>query len=806
MAILNNSNAISSGGYDINNSLRLRQSASAYLNRTFGSTYTDKTKSTVSFWVKRGVINYTNGQTVMWYNASGASGNFTFAGGGAGGSLVNDCFVISNRNATTGASDYTLQTTQLFRDPSAWYHIIVVYDTGQATSSNRIKIYVNGNQVTAFTTATYPSQNYQTTAFLGGNSAAHIIGYGAIAGPTEYFDGYLADFNFIDGSAKTPSDFGETDTTTGVWKPKAYTGTYGTNGFYLKFSDIATTSGSNAGLGKDFSGNTNYWTTNNISVTAGTTYDAMIDSPTLTSATVGNYCVWNPLLSGTKLSTSNGNLNYASATTGASEHMIGTFMMPAAGKWYFEVTPTSFNTADGSCRIGISRNGSTDDSNLIVYNATGNFETYGVTDSAPNTYTQNDIIGVAVNFDADTVTFYKNNTSEGSKSFGSSDEFVPYVRFFRNSGTMTGVANFGQRPFAYTPPTGFVALNTYNLPDSTIKKGNTVMDATLYTGTGASLSVTNAGAFKPDFVWVKGRSGATDHAWYDSVRGTTKQIESNTTTAETTEAQGLTAFGTSGFTVGTLAQMNTSAATYVGWQWQAGQGSTSSNTSGSITSTVSVNTTAGFSVVTYTGTGANATVGHGLGVAPRFIIVKQRGTSGGGDGNWLVGSTAGIGWTGRLILNGTFANEVNSTHWNNTAPTSTVFSLGTSGNVNGNTGSYVAYCFAAISGYSAFDSYTGNGSADGPFVYTGFRPKYLLIKVTSAVEDWMIFDSARGPYNANAIFLRADTADTGGSDVPVDFLSNGFKLRSTALATNSSGNAYIYMAFAENPFKNALAR
>jgi hypothetical protein len=243
--------------------------------------------------------------------------------------------------------------------------------------------------------------------------------------------------------------------------------------------------------------------------------------------------------------------------------------------------------------------------------------------SGKATYATNDVIGIALDTDAGTIEFFKNGYSQGVISQGLTGHYLLCCISWKLVLTHVYCINFGQRPFSYTPPTGFVRLNTYNLPDSTIIKGNTVMDATLYTGTGASLSVTNAGAFKPDLVWVKGRSGATDHALYDSVRGTTKQIESNTTTAETTEAQGLTAFGTSGFTVGTLAQMNTSAATYVGWQWQAGQGSTSSNTSGSITSTVSVNTTAGFSVVTYTGTGANATVGHGLGVAPRLVIVKS---------------------------------------------------------------------------------------------------------------------------------------------------------------------------------------
>jgi hypothetical protein len=336
------------------------------------------------------------------------------------------------------------------------------------------------------------------------------------------------------------------------------------------------------------------------------------------------------------------------------------------------------------------------------------------------------------------------------------------------------------------------------------------MDATLYTGTGASLSVTNTASFKPDLVWVKSRSAATDHAWYDSVRGTTKQLESNTTTAETTEATGLTAFGSAGFTVGALAQMNTSAATYVGWQWQAGQGSSSSNTNGSITSTVSVNASAGFSVVTYTGTGANATVGHGLGVAPQFIIVKQRSSTNG----WLVGNSFLLtpnanAWINYLQLQTTDAGAGATVVWNSTAPTSSVFSIGTANGTNQSGQTYVAYCWTPIAGYSAFGSYTGNGSADGTFVYLGFRPKLIIIKnTTTAGTNWFTHDTSRALYNADQLVLLPNdsTAELNNSAYALDELSNGFKIRTTDQQLNGSGQNFIYMAWAENPFKNALAR
>jgi hypothetical protein len=331
------------------------------------------------------------------------------------------------------------------------------------------------------------------------------------------------------------------------------------------------------------------------------------------------------------------------------------------------------------------------------------------------------------------------------------------------------------------------------------------MAATTYTGTGAALSVSNAVnsvSFQPDFVWVKGRSGATDHALYDSVRGTTKQLESNTTTAETTEATGLTAFGSAGFTVGALAQMNTNTATYVGWQWKASNAAAVTNTSGTISSQVSANPTAGFSIVTWTGTNANATIGHGLGVAPAMYITKQRSAT----GNWFVYHSS-VGATKGLFLDLTNAATTN-TYFNNTAPTSTVFSIGSSvGGLNASGVTQVTYCFSEIAGYSKFGGYTGNGSANGPFVYLGFRPRMIMTKRTDAASQWYILDTARDLYNCTANLLFPNTSAAESSNTGnYDELSNGFKLRSTNTDNNANGGTYIYMAFAENPFTYSLAR
>jgi hypothetical protein len=300
---------------------------------------------------------------------------------------------------------------------------------------------------------------------------------------------------------------------------------------------------------------------------------------------------------------------------------------------------------------------------------------------------------------------------------------------------------------------------------------------------------------------MKGRSGATNHALYDSVRGTTLDLVSNSTAAETTQTTGLTTFGAAGFTVGALAKVNTSAATYVGWQWKAG-GTAVSNTAGTITSSVSANTTAGFSVVTYTGTGSNATVGHGLGVAPSMIIVKQRSAV----QSWPVYHVSN-GAANVVYLDLTNATA-SSTAWQSTTPAATVFSIGTSAATNTNAATYVAYCWAPVAGYSAFGKYTGNGSADGPFIYTGFRPRWIMFKRTdTAGYNWHILDTSRSVSNAETLELYANLSDAETAYYSVlDGVSNGIKVRNADASVNASSGTYIYAAFAENPLKYANAR
>jgi len=329
-----------------------------------------------------------------------------------------------------------------------------------------------------------------------------------------------------------------------------------------------------------------------------------------------------------------------------------------------------------------------------------------------------------------------------------------------------------------------------------INKPNEYFNTKLYTGNGTSQSVTGVG-FQPDLIWVKERSSTSSHQLVDAVRGVYRRLIPNGTNAESDDSgspNDFNSFDSDGFSILAGGAVNENSQTYAAWNWLAG-GTGVSNTDGSITSTVSVNTTSGFSIVSYTGTGANATVGHGLGVAPKMIIVKSRS----GVFNWGVYHES-IGNTKYLELNETTATQTSSTLWQNTTPTSSFFSLGSNNTVNQSSGTYIAYCFAEKKGFSKFGSYVGNGSADGTFIYTGFKPAMVIFKNASTVTNWGIVDNKRDDDNVVKARLFPNLSDTEASNLDIcDFTSNGFKLRITDSQFNGSGNTMIYMAFAENP-------
>jgi len=373
--------------------------------------------------------------------------------------------------------------------------------------------------------------------------------------------------------------------------------------------------------------------------------------------------------------------------------------------------------------------------------------------------------------------------------------------------------DFGQG--GYSPSqTGYKALSTANLATPAILDGTAHFQPTLYTGDGSvrSIDQTENSTFQPDMVWIKNRSQADPHMLIDATRGVTKELNPDTYTPETTDANGLTSFDSDGFGLGTGAGgYNDNTESFVAWQWLAGGGAGSSNTDGTInTTTTTVNTTAGISIGTYTGTGVAATIGHGLGVAPDFVICRERSGDGVG-GQWYVYSignkTSPAPEDGYLAMNEPQPANDNATTWNDTAPTSTVFTIGTNDDINEADSLYVCYVFAGIEGFSKFFKYTGNGDADGTFVYTGFKPAFILIKRTDASTapggetDWVMYDSQRSPYNEidDQLIVNRTAAETTGSD-ELDFLANGFKLRTADMFVNASGGNYIFMAFAEYPF------
>ena len=795
--------------------------ASTYLSRTLSASPTNQKIVTYSFWAKRsnlGIYAYNLvGNTSAPYVTIGFLNDDTFS------------FIVN-----AGAGGTGLTTTAKYRDTSAWYHAVCVLDTTQATSSDRMKIYINGVQITDFASASYPAQD---STWNINTNVEHGVGGSSVI---QDFDGYMAQVYFIDGQALDASYFGVTDST-GIWKPKAYSGSYGNNGFYLKFSNSGD-------LGADSSGNGNDFTKSGNGVQRK-------DTPSNVFATWSNITDANS----SNIIFSKANLKAQQNLDDSYKRVVSTIPFPKTGKWYYElkadVTGTSgrwfmagIGTYKSIMAISAGFPGSNADGNIGIgsrYDGTGYLikNTVNVRTGNELRAYSGDIIRMAVDRDNNKIWIAYNGNNwfaTSSSNDASSDpatgayesttistntdeDWFLYVTMTSSSFTVSsnsGSSGFtvsssnadgnGYGNFEYAPPTGYLALCTKNLAtvlSPTINDGSQHFNTVLYTGTGATRSVTGVN-FQPDWTWIKKRSNVSDHRIFDSNRGATKSLKSNATQAEGTETTALTSFDSDGFSLGTDDYTNGSGSTFASWNWKSNGGTTSSNTDGSITSTVQANTTAGFSVVTWTGNAtAGATVGHGLGVKPNMIIIKNRTDA----ENWWVGHS-GLGGSTPfasgyyLFLNSTNAVATNNTSFCNAEPTSTVFKAGGSTSadnmINGSGDNMLAYCFAEIEGYSKFGSYTGNGNADGTFIYTGFRPAYIVVKrYSTAGSHWITFDNKRRIYNANDNYLVVSdvSAEQTGYD-QFDFLSNGFKARIADRSMNTSGANYIYMAFAENPF------
>ena len=817
MSVIKGNHAGSSGSdfysYKINQSLRFDSASSTNLTRTAG-TPSDGKKATWSWWMKKCEVTPSSpSHHSVFYSGSPNSDGFRIAFLKLAG-YHNHQLIINQDNGSSASYMY-VYTNAFYRDPSGWYHFVVSYDSTDSTAADRIKIYVNGTQQTISSgTNINPPLNHIPSFQVSGKTLR--IGEGR-TDDNEHINGYLAEVNFIDGTAYDASNFGETKD--GVWVAKSSSGlTFGNNGFYLPFDDSSA-------IGDDESSNTNDFTANNFSA-----HDVVPDSPT------NNFCTLNPI-AGNGDSISEGNLKgEGDSGSGVFQGWTSTFAM-SSGKWYWEVNAVDVNNI---MQIGVHPTGAAIDTSTnlsyhtdsMIYNSGGTkaIGTGGLGD-APTTktttsygasYTDGDIIGVALDLDSGTttLTFYKNNSTQGAAfSNLASDEYTALYTGIDNS---LGIFNFGQDgtfagtktaqgnadgngigDFYYAPPSGHLALCSKNLPDPTIVDGSDGFNTVLYTGNDTARSITGVG-FQPDWVWLKSRSTTDNNSVFDVVRGVQEELVTNATSIEADDSTLLTAFGSDGFSIGTNSGINGDTKTFVSWNWKAG-GSASSNSQGSVTSTVSANTSAGFSIVGWQGNETNSTIGHGLEKAPETIIVKSRGSTEG----WFT-YHASVGNTKRLLLNSDTSEYASVEYWNNTTPTSSVFTVGVNDGTNDNGYNMIAYCFHSVEGFSKMGDYVGNYNVNGPFVYTGFKPAFIIIKsAVTAGYHWYVMDSTRTAYNGSQAWLspsQASTEDTSTGE-NVDILSNGFKIRTNWTRLNDSGSPkYIYIAFAESPFKFANAR
>ena len=696
---------------------------------------------------------------------------------------------------------------------SVWQHWALV------RSGSTITLYRDG--VSQATTTSSQAQTLQgsSTFVIGGSQGS------------DYYNGHLDEIR-ISNTARYTSGF--TPSTTAF--------TDDANTMLLIHSDTtvfeSTTftddSGVVGGLGTDASSNTNNWTVNNLAAT-----DQMLDSPT------NNFATLNPLREGYSSPVlSEGNLKFQVSGANSYANAPSTIGM-TSGKWYWESYLIDGATGSGK-NIGIHGNSvSTGQSDLpnssfhpsIAWQHYGSVSKLYQNSTAQQTGlsqpANGDIIGFALDMESGTKTlqFYLNNVTTGSAVTYLGD--IAFAAATYNNSANGHIANFGQDSsfagnktaqgnqdsnsigdFYYEPPTDFLALCTSNLPDPAVVPSEHFNTVT-YTGTeNASVhgAVTGVG-FQPDMIWFKNRNFSYNNAIYDALRGTNSYLVTNSTGTEVNPPAGkdLTSFDSDGFSLGTswgaitCGKEGSTFRTYVAWNWKA-NGAGVSNTNGTIASTVSANADAGFSIVSYTGTGANATVGHGLAKKPNIFMLKGRNDT---PRNWRVYSDT-IGATKHLYLNTTASEQVSSTQFNNTEPTSSVFTIGSHGGVNTSTKDYIAYCFHSVDGYSKVGSYTGNMSADGPFVYTGFRPKYIMVKDSSTATGWYIYDTVRDINIHNPAYKtlvpNTSGAESGSATSHWDILSNGFKPRYANNEWNANGSTMIYIAFAEVPFKFSNAR
>ena len=791
------------GAADIQRSLRFNYHDNAYLSRTV-STTSSRTTFTYSCWVKRTDISVSlSGVVLMGSNATSGTDHTAI--------FFDDDDTIGSRARNNG--DGSTKTTAKYRDPTAWMHVMYVVDTPQVgLQTVRQKVYVNGVEQDVTILGDPHLVNSQLNINLNGT----VMEIGAVwyqgSNATNRGAFYLAEVNFVDGQALDPSNFGFTDPMTSIWMPKRYEGTYGTNGFYLDFSDNSST----AALGIDRSPNGNDFTVNNLSVTAGEGNDSLEDTPT------NNFCTMNSLHPTPSATWANGNLDLSgSSATSYSQNNISTFGV-SSGKWYAEVKYTfggTNNTYVGVCPTKYSASTNmtstvTDAAVLRMSNETY-IEGSDTANIFPSGISSGDTIGIALDMDNQKLWFSVQGTyaNSGDPATGTNAIFSGITAGETMAicgrplnGTLN--FNFGQRPFSYTPPLGFKTLESRNLPSNTSLKTlrpQKFFDTVIYTGNGSTGQSITSLDFQPDLIWFKSRTTNNNNSISDSVRGSTKVLYPDSTSSQVTDDsdKGVISYDTSGFTVGepqNSSSHNINGESLVAWTWKAGGNSNTFNIDGVGYATAaaagldggaatptgaSVNTKSGFAMLKYNGT-AGQSISHGLSQAPEFTIEKELSNS----TAWTVTTTAIDGSLDYLYLN-TSAAKANYTV---DLPTSSLVDIGRNNEC-------IMYMWHSVLGYSKIGIFTGNGSANGTYVHLGFKPAWIISKrVNASGNSWAIFDNKRDTSNPNTKALFSNSTSTEYStSTAVDFLANGFKLRSSAQFLNHSGSTYLYMAFAETP-------
>ena len=800
------------GDYEIDRSLRFNKDDSAYFNRT-PSSDGSLTTWTWSGWLKKGQLRNTYDSHQTIFRACPDNGTLTslyWRQGGSATASDADCLTFAYYGGS-GSTDFHVTTNAKYRDVAGWYHVVAIWNTTTATANDRMQLWVNGSRITVAELQwnVQPTQNL--ASHVNDASYVHTIGR-STHGTAQYLDGYLTEVHFVDGTALDASSFGETHEDTGQWVPKKFAGSYGTNGFYLSFADNSAATATT--LGKDSSGNGHNWTPNNFSVTAGTGNDSLEDTPN------NNFPTLSPIDHSTNNTFGEGNL----LAKGGDNYAAATFLLPSSGKWYAEFS----KFGDGATQaVAITRahqntayNGHLGLADMVQYVSNGELGNRTRGDSSDATAWTNDadaLIGVAVDMDNGAVYFAHDNTwqNSGNPTSGASKtgavatdlltdnhgEHLFSVQGYNGNTSYGMYANFGQRDFTYTPPTGYQALCSENLPEPTIKKPSDHFDVVTYTGNGSTQSITGL-SFQPELVWTKERNGSDDHALWDTMRGVQKKYVTHSTADQATVSDGLTAFDSNGFSVGANGVINQSGQNYVAFCWNGGS-SAVAETAGSINSSVRANPTAGFSNLSYTGNAtAGATVEHGLNAVPQWMIFKRtsdnwilyhnRTSSSPEDDYYEWQSASNLATSGAFMLN-------------NTLPTSSLFTLYSDGAVNASGDTVYWWGWSGVEGFSKFGSYVGNGSADGTMVHTGFKPAFVLTKYSSG--HWVLWHNKVEGYNPTktALLTNANNPEEALDSWAVDFLSNGFKLRGTSVHVNGNGSNFIYMAFAEQPFKYSRA-